>query len=140
MRHYEFVEHTADIAIKAFGESIEEAFAVTAEAMFDIITDKSPVNGTEKVRVEVEASDLESLLVAFLSRLIVVFEVDGFVLKDFRVELSDRRRLQATGQGERFEARKHGHGNHVKGVSYHMIEVFDGEKEKPSYVQVLFDV
>ncbi|MDH4156136.1 MAG: archease [candidate division Zixibacteria bacterium] len=140
MRHYEFVDHTADIAIKAFGESLAEAFAVAAEAMFDIITDKSPVDGHEEVQIEVEADDLEGLLVVFLSRLIFVHEVDRLVLKDFRVELSGHWRLQATGRGEKFVSSKHGHGNHVKGVSYHMIEVFDGREKKPSHVQVLFDV
>jgi SHS2 domain-containing protein len=140
MRHYEFVDHTADIAIKAFGESLEEAFAVAAEAMFDIITDRSPVDGNEEIQVEVEAADMEGLLVGFLSRLIVVYEVDGLVLKDFRVEFSGHWRLRASGQGEKFVQSKHGHGNHVKGVSYHMIEVFDGRGQKPSHVQVLFDV
>ncbi|UCE23333.1 MAG: archease [Candidatus Zixiibacteriota bacterium] len=138
--HYEFVEHTADIAVKAYGESLEEAFAVAAGAMFDIMTDGSAISPVETVEFEVESVDIEGLLVGFLSDLIVLHEVQDYVLTDFEVTLLDERRLRVTARGETFDDSKHGHGHHIKGVSYHMMEIFEGAGETPSYVQVLFDV
>ncbi len=140
MKQYEFVEHTADIVIKAYGKSLEEAFAVAATAMFDILTGEAPREHREKVELEVESLDLEGLLVGFLSRLIVVHEVDNMVFKDFDVTIVNSTRLKATAWGEPFDKSRHGGGINVKAASYHMIEIFDGKGEKPSYVQVLFDV
>jgi SHS2 domain-containing protein len=138
--HYEFVEHTADIAIKAFGDSLQDAFAVAAEAMFEIITDGSMVAPEEKVEFTVESVDCEGLLVGFLSDLIVLHEVQDYVLTDFEVTFLGPQRLTVVARGETFDKSKHAHGHQIKGVSYHMMEIFDGKGKKPSFVQVLFDV
>ncbi len=139
-RHYEFIEHTADIAIKAYGSTVEEAYAVAADAMFDIVTDGSVINPDEKVEIEVESVDREGLLVGLLSRLIVLHEVDGWVLTDFEVALQGQDRLSARGWGEKFDKNRHSYGHHVKGVSYHMMEISESTGEGPAHVQVLFDV
>ncbi len=138
--HYEFVEHTADIAIKAYGENLEQAFAVAAGAMFDIMTDGSAISPAETIEFEVESVDIEGLLVGFLSDLIVLHEVQDYVLTDFEVTFVNKRRLKVTARGETFDDSKHDHGHHIKGVSYHMMEIVEGTSEAPSYVQVLFDV
>ena len=67
MKKYEFIEHTADIAIKAYGDTLEEAFAAAAEAMFDIITAGSEIEADKNISFAVESIDLEGLLVYFLS-------------------------------------------------------------------------
>lgn len=138
--HYEFVEHTADIAIKAYGASVEEAFAVAAGAMFDIMTDGAAIEPLEKVEFETESVDRQGLLVGFLSNLIVLYEVRDYVLTDFQVTFINDSRLNVVCRGETFDEKRHGHGLHIKGVSYHMMEIFDGGGDKPSHVQVLFDV
>jgi SHS2 domain-containing protein len=140
MKRYEFIEHTADVAIKAYGATLEEAFAVAAGAMFDIITDESPIERKQKVELEAESIDIEGLLVNFLSKLIVLHEVDNLVLKDFVVTFTGENSLKAYAWGERFTETKHAGGLHVKGVSYHMMEVVQGKGNKPCHVQVLFDV
>jgi len=140
MRKYEQIEHTADIAIRAHGDSLEEAFAVAAEAMFEIITDEAKLNPSRDITVEAESIDREGLLVGFLSKLIVLHEVENIVCGEFTVRFPGVYRLTATGRAENFDSEKHGQGHHVKGVSYHMMEIFDGEGRTGSYVQVLFDV
>jgi len=140
MKRYEFIEHTADVAVKAYGATLEEAFAVAAEAMFDIMTDESPIERKQKVELEAESIDIEGLLVSFLSKLIVLHEVDNLVLKDFVVAFTGDNSLKAEAWGEIFTETKHAGGLHVKGVSYHMMEVVQGKENKPCHVQVLFDV
>jgi len=85
MKSFQYIEHTADVAIKASGDTLEEAFAAAAEAMFEIITDDSPIEPDRQVVVEAESDDRESLLVSFLSKIIVIFEVDRLVLSDVEV-------------------------------------------------------
>lgn len=138
--HYEFIEHTADVAIKAFGSTLADAFATAASAMFDIITDGSDIEPVDEVDFETESVDLAGLLVGFLSDLIVLYETQDMVFADFRVEFVSQQRLKVTAWGESFDEEKHSCGHQVKGVSYHMMEIFDGGGKNPSYVQVLFDV
>ena len=140
MKRYEFIEHTADVVVKAYGATLEEAFAVAAGAMFDIMTDESPIERKQKVELEAQSIDIEGLLVSFLSKLIVIHEVDNLVLKDFVVASTGENSLKADAWGEKFTETKHAGGLHVKGVSYHMMEVVQGKGNESCHVQVLFDV
>ena len=83
---------------------------------------------------------IDLLLVGFLSNLIVLHEVQNMVLTEFKITFESERKLKVTAGGEQFDEQKHAHGHHVKGVSYHMMEIFDGGGKAPSFVQVLFDV
>ena len=141
MRRHELIEHTADIAIKAYGDDLPGAFAAAGEALFAIITGGVSIAPVTKVSVEVESIDIEGLLVGFLSELLVKFEVDQMVLSEFEVTLVSETRMTATARGERFDEQRHGYGHHVKGVSYHMMEIVDkSESDGECYVQVLFDI
>lgn len=139
-RRYVFVEHTADIAIRAYGDTMEEAFATAAQAMFDIITDRSAVEPKERVSIETESVDAEGLLVGFLSQLILMHEVEGYVLTDFEVLFVNDHRLKVNAGGEMFDKDRHRYGHHIKGVSYHMMEIVEADGDTPCFVQVLFDV
>jgi len=141
MRRFELIEHTADVAIKAYGDNLPEAFAAAGEALFAIITGEAGIAPVDDVAIEIESIDPEGLLVGFLSELLVQFEVQQMVLTDFDVTIVDHEHLTATARGERFDQNKHSHGHHVKGVSYHMMEIVDNsESGGRSHVQVLFDV
>ena len=137
---WEFIEHTADIAIKAYGDTLEDAFATAAGAMFDIMTDNSTIDPKETVEFETESVDIEGLLVGFLSNLIVLREVQNMVLTGIEITFAGEQKLKVTATGEKFDDRKHAHGHQIKGVSYHMMEISDGGGKIPSFVQVLFDV
>ncbi len=141
MKRHELIEHTADIAIKAYGDDLPDAFAAAGEALFAIITGEASITPVTKVTVEIESIDIEGLLVGFLSELLVKFEVDQMVLSEFEVNLVSETRLTATARGERFDEQRHGHGHHVKGVSYHMMEIVEvPNNDGECYVQVLFDI
>ncbi|UCG94894.1 MAG: archease, partial [Candidatus Aerophobus sp.] len=43
MKKYEFINHTADLGIRVWGESIEELFKNAAYSMFDTIADLNRV-------------------------------------------------------------------------------------------------
>ncbi len=140
MRHYEFVEHTADIAIRAYGDTLEDAFAEAAQGMFDIITDSAKVERQRKIEFTVEAIDRESLLVNFLSQLIVIHEIERVVLGHFEVKLAGQSSLSVISHGEPFDPARHGQGIHVKGVAYHMLEIREPSQGCDAMVQVLFDI
>jgi len=138
---YEFIDHTADVAVRAYGDSLPEAFASAARAMFDIITGNAKIKNEREITIRAEADDLEGLLVGFLSQLILVHEVANVVLGEFVVTIEeDSKRVTAQCQGEAFDPERHGQGMQVKAVAYHMMEIVDGGGSGESCVQVLFDV
>jgi len=140
MKPYEFKEHTADIIARAYGDTLGEAFAAAARAMFDLIASGAEIRMVEEHKIEVESIDIEGLLVTFLSDLIVLHETENMVFDQFQVTLDGDRKLSAVCRGEKFDPKRHGGGTSVKGVSYHLMEIEKGDNRGPCHVQVLFDI
>jgi SHS2 domain-containing protein len=138
MKTYELIDHTADIGVKAYGKSISEAFQNAAKAMFDIITDSSEIENVGQYTINLEAQDLEQLLVDWLSELLYLHSANNLVFGFFNVDLNEKKKtLTATVFGEKLDMSKHKTGSEIKAVTYHMLEV---KKSKPFHVQVLFDI
>jgi len=138
MKKYDIIDHTADVGIKAYGKTLSESFENAAYGMFDIITDKSEIENTGQYDMELEADDLEQLLVDFLSELLFLNSAKNFVFGFFKVDLDEKRKkLSAKVFGEKFDFSKHKIGEEIKAVTYHMLDI---KKNKKYKVQVLFDI
>jgi SHS2 domain-containing protein len=138
MKKYELIDHTADVGVKAFGKTLSESFENAAKAMFDIITDNSEIESVGQYNIELDSTDLEQLLVDFLSELLYLNSAKNFVFGFFKIDLDEKaNKLKAVVCGEKFNLSKHKIGAEIKAVTYHMIEV---KKKKPIHVQVLFDI
>jgi SHS2 domain-containing protein len=106
--------------------------------MFDIITDKSEIENIGQYDIELEADDLEQLLVDWLSELLFLNSANNLVFGFFKVELDEKnKKLSGRVFGEKFDISKHKAGVEIKAVTYHMLEVKD---KQPRHVQVLFDI
>ncbi len=136
MKKYELIEHTADVGVKAFGNCVSEAFENAAIAMFDIITDKSKIEPVGEYKIELEAPDIEQLLVDFLSELLFLNGAENLVFGKFNVHIKDKN-LIAKVFGEEFNTDKHKIGTEIKAITYHMLEV---NNKEPYFVKVLFDI
>ncbi|HVQ00565.1 MAG TPA: archease [Candidatus Thermoplasmatota archaeon] len=136
MKPYELIEHTADVGVKAYGRTLAEAFEHAAKAMFDIITDSSAISPLGQYDIDLEAPDLEQLLVDWLSKLLFLNGAENLVFGKFDVTLQGAT-LHAHVYGEQYDTKKHKMGEEIKAVTYHMLEV---HQTKPIYVQVLFDI
>lgn len=135
---YETIDHTADICIKAYGKTLSEAFENAAKGMFDIITDKSEIESIGQYDIDLEAPDLEQLLVDWLSELLFLSTSQNLVFGFFKVELDkEKKHLSAKVFGEKYSLSKHKAGVEIKAVTYHMLEV---RNKSPYHVQVLFDI
>ena len=138
MKTYELIDHTADVGIKAFGKNLYEAFVNAAKGMFDIITDNSEIESIGQYDLELEAPDLEQLLVDFLSELLYLNSAKNQVFGFFIVDLDEKnKKLTAKIFGEKFDLSKHKIGAEIKAVTYHILEV---RNKRPYHVQVLFDI
>ena len=119
---YETIDHTADIGIVVRGEDLPSLFNNAALAFFDILSGLENIDDKETVNIEVEASDLEELMVNWLGELLYLFDSDGWLFRDFQLELENTR-IVATARGERFNPDKHEIRYYIKAVTYHMLEL-----------------
>jgi SHS2 domain-containing protein len=125
-RAYEFLEHTADAYIAAYGKDLAEAFANAARALFDVMTQVEKVKPETPDLVEVEGEDEYSLLYRWLEALLIESETKGMLYSKFEVAITEKTpvfRLKARVWGERFDAERHLQKVGVKAVTYHRMEI-----------------
>jgi SHS2 domain-containing protein len=140
---YQYLEHEADMGIKAAGETKEEAFAEAARAMFNLMVNSETVIETKEIRVEVEAQDIASLFVEWLNELLSRKDIEGCLYKDFKVEsivaTDGTIKLFGYAYGEPFDAEKHELKTEVKAATYSGLKC-GWEKDGQFYCQCLLDV
>lgn len=122
---FEFVAHTADLAVRLRAASLSALFETAAAALLEALTDPSAVRKAESRAIALEGRDANVLLVDWLHELIFLFEVDGFLVADAQVAIegSDPLRLVATARGEGRDERRHPVKVLVKAATYHGLEI-----------------
>jgi SHS2 domain-containing protein len=127
---FEFLEHTADAYVAAYGKDLAEAFESAAAAMFDVMTNVAKVDPAVEDHVEVVAEDEYALLYSWLEALLVKSDVNGMLFSKFQVleldKISEGFGLQARIWGEKFDPSKHLQKVGVKAVTYHRMEIVKG--------------
>ena len=83
MKKYNFLEHTADVMVEAFGENLEELFTNAALATTETMVDLPTLTKEEDHHIILESDDLEELLYDFLSELIFLKDTEQLLFKDF---------------------------------------------------------
>jgi SHS2 domain-containing protein len=137
MPRFEVIDHTADVGIVAYGSDMREAFSNAAHGMFSLIANTEGVQTDTARNVEIEAPDLEALLVAWLNELLYLFDVDRIIFSDFEIHELDETNLRATARGEKVDASRHHLGTGVKAATYHSLEIAKGDGIR---IQVILDV
>ena len=120
---FELRDHTADIAVYAWADSVEGLFRAAAEGLYATIGELQTEETGERERIRVEASDPESLLHDFLDELLYRFEMRGQRLADFRFRRLDRGVLEADVAVNRVDARASVLDREVKAVTYHDLNI-----------------
>jgi riboflavin kinase/FMN adenylyltransferase len=83
---YRELEHTADRALWVWGESLSDLFAGAAWGMYSLMGDLHGLMANHWKTVELEAEDLEGLLVEWLNELLYYTEMEQLLFLDFRIE------------------------------------------------------
>ncbi|NWG10233.1 archease [Candidatus Bathyarchaeota archaeon] len=126
-KRFEFLEHTADVYIAAYGRDLAEAFENAALAMFDVMTEVATIAPVVKDIVEVAAEDEYALLYSWLEALLVKFDIEDMLYSKFKIldlqKTGEEFMLKAEIWGEKFNPQKHTPKVGVKAVTYHMMEI-----------------
>jgi SHS2 domain-containing protein len=137
-KSYHLFAHTADLGMEVRGKDLPDLFAQAGRAFFDIITGGRRIEPKTKRGIEVTAPDLEALLVAWLGELLFIFETRQLVFGNFIIKTLTPGTMQAIGQGERYDSKKHGLKQAIKAVTYHQLRLWE---EKGIWrARVIFDL
>ncbi len=158
-KKYEIVPEiaTADMCFRAFGASLEEAFANAGFAVFDIICDASQIKPKVAEDIKVESEDLQALLFDFLSELLYLQDTKRLLFSEFEVKI-DKPKSETSVKGgigtagsdsekEKYKLTAKARGqemdgielrNQVKAITYHLMEI---KEEKGLWtIQVILDL
>ncbi len=136
-KEFEIIDHTADVAIVAYGEDMNGAFANAGKALFSLITDLEDIEEVVYRDTELTAPDQESLLVEWLNELIYLFDTENLIFRRFGVTQLSQTHLEARSYGQKVDSFRHKLKTGVKAATYHMLKI---DRSNGSKVQVLFDI
>lgn len=138
MKAFEIMDHTADIGIRAFGNTEAEVFQNAAIGMFSLIAELENVQEISESSIEVEAEDFETLLVAWLNELLYLYDSNDLLLKRFELLELGETSLRGIAYGEPMDAKRHKLKTDIKAATYHMLKL--RKKNGGLQAEVIFDV
>lgn len=119
---WELFAHGADIGVRGFGGTREEAFAHAAIAMTAVITNPESVAPQTEVELSCQNPDTELLLVDWLNALIYEMATRHMLFGRYLVHIEDGR-LHAKAWGEPVNRERHQPAVEVKGATYTDLRV-----------------
>ena len=127
MKKFEFFDVTADIGFYAYGNNLNEAFENAGLALFNIISKTDNITSEDKV----------SLLYDFLEELLFLHEIEFMLFSEFKVmidKIDGGYHLNATIEGEEINWDKHYRGDEVKAITFHKMNIVEGNAVKLSAI------
>ncbi|MFB0567511.1 MAG: archease [Candidatus Bathyarchaeia archaeon] len=127
MKRFEFLEHTADAYVVAYGKTLEEAFENAAYATFEVMTEAKKIEPKIEEDIEVEGYDEQALLYNWLEALLVKFDTTSKLYSRFQISKIERikegYKLKAKIWGETYNSERHPQKVGIKAVTYHRMEI-----------------
>jgi len=137
------IDHTADIGIEVWAGSLEALFSEAGVGMFDqicpAIQDPEAATPTETRDIEARGTDLDDLLVRFLSDLHFIFDTEGILFRSFEFEELDAEKafLRAKASGLSL-TEEHQPEIDIKAITYHNLGI---EKTHSEWrTAIIFDI
>lgn len=132
------LDHTADTGIEVWAATLPELFERAAWGLFAILTDPEAVEPRHTVSFELEAPDVQALLVRWLSELNYYHITRRWVFGRFKVVQLTEQRLRAQAQGEPIDPARHPIYTEVKAITYHGLRL--EQRDGQWYARIIFDL
>lgn len=133
MGRWQEIDHTADLALHLWGDDLADLFVTAAQGMFTLIVSLDAVQPEQTTTIELEALDVETLLVDWLNELLYFVEVQDVVYALIEIEYVFATQLRATVRGSVVTD----YLNYVKAATFHNLAV---EQTTEGYeTEIVFD-
>lgn len=131
-KNYEYLDHTADVIVHAWGRTLKEAFQNGVKGMFGYMTDLEKVEERASIIVDAKfepESSKEEMLFRVLDECLVQFSIqDYFIFKRLEIREMDNEGFTAVAYGENMDLKKHTQGTEVKAVTMHGLSIKQGDR------------
>ncbi len=117
---FAYLDHRADLAVRAWGETLDEAFVEAARALVAAMVSLDRVRPIVQKGFSLQDSSVELLLVDWLAALVAEKDLTGLVFSRFDVRVTEEGSavtLGGTAWGEPLDAVRHEARSEVKGIS-----------------------
>lgn len=95
MKKYEYLEHPADLKIRAFGKTLSELFVNCARAITDFLYEVNTAKIIKTEIIEVTADNLENLLMNWLAEILYLSDANHLACVDFNISSMDGKKITA---------------------------------------------
>jgi SHS2 domain-containing protein len=135
---YKEKPHTADWELKVWAPSLPELFAQAAQGMYALSGAQMEEGSQIRRPLDLQAADLETLLVSFLDELLFLGEQESLAFGRFDLQIDEVSGNGCTLQGSVYGARLAHLAKEIKAVTYHNLSV---ERTQRGFeVNIVFDV
>lgn len=122
------------------GATLGELFASATEAFGETLTILGHIEPRQSEELDVDAPDLDELLVDYLSELLYRFDARGWLTRHVDLDVHEKDggwTLEGTLRGERRDAARHPLRTPIGGISYHSLHVHRDDERWTA--EVLFE-
>lgn len=126
---FEILEHPADIGFHAEAVTLPQLFTESARALQFIIFEPPEIaRHDNKIELNAEGSDYESLLVNWLNELVYYIDSQRLAFDYFDITSLDETRIQCEGFAAKRDPLKAPTKLIVKAVTYHQLRITQSDK------------
>lgn len=135
---YEVFEHTADIGLHAYGETLPALFINTARGMESLLVPPEQVRVVTSREITVKGHDPISLLIAWLNELIFLFDTEYLLFRDFEIATLTDTVLTGIARGEPYDDQRHELSSAIKAATWHEAAVT--QDDEGYQARIIFDL
>ena len=128
MKDYEFVSHTADVAMRVFAETLPALFINSAKGLFSLICGGNISRAAEgERRISIKGETLEDLIISWLNELISIFYTYYFLPESYNINIetenTDLKIVKGTVKGNYINTERLNMITEVKSAAYHNVKI-----------------
>jgi len=138
LQPYEVFDHTADIGLHVYGQTLPELFINAAAGMESLLVAPTQVEARVSRTVSVDGHDLVALLISWLNELIFLFDTEYLLCNQFVITDFTGTHLQATVSGEPYASQRHDLSSAIKAATWHEASVEPGTEGYKA--RIIFDI
>ena len=135
---WEHFHHQADIGIRGFGETLNEALEQGAVALMAVICSPGKVQPKQPVKIECEAHPTDLLFSDWINALIYEMDVRKMLFSRFEVVIENHH-LTGTAWGEKADPDRHEFAVEVKAATFMELKAYHTNDDQ-WIVQCVVDV
>jgi SHS2 domain-containing protein len=137
-KKYRLTRNQSELAVRVVGDSQADLFANSATALFDVMADIEKIEIKERIPLEVEGTDRDDLMVNWMRELLYLYQVSGYLLKEFKIQEVKDIIVKAEVCGEKIDPDRHEIKQEIGAVAFHKSRM---QKTGSQWIaQVIFEI